>query len=112
MAQTKKNEQTIIVNQVDPDIEKRKIDQEDIKRLNREFRTRIMSQRKVTFKPPKFYADIVGRIYPFTLNGMTFVVRFDGTPQEFPEEIYTYLIKKLGRILDDSAPVMETETLY
>lgn len=109
---TQAPQEPIVIQTVDPEIAKRKEDQDDIKRLNNEFKQFIMQQEKVPFKPPKYYADIVGRIYPFTYNGMTFVVRFDGTTQYFPESIYRYLIKKLGRILDESAPVSEIETIY
>lgn len=108
---TKKDE-PVVMNVIDPETAKRKQDQEDIKRLNQEFTKFTMAQRKVAFKPPKYYAEIVGKIYPFTYNGMTFVVRFDGTTQYFPENIYNYLIKKLGKILDESAPVTMTDTLY
>jgi len=100
-----------VVETVDAKTAKQKRDADDIQRLNREFLNRINSEPKVTYAPPKFYAKVLGAIYPLSVNGHTFVVRFDGKPQKFPASIHTYLIKKLGRILDENIPVNQIDEL-
>lgn len=100
-----------VVETVDVKIVKQKQDAEDIQKLNRDFIGRIQSEPKISYSPPKFYAKVLGTIYPLSINGHTFVVRFDGTPQLFPESIHGYLIDKLGRILDDNIPVQKMDEL-
>lgn len=106
----KKNE-PVVIQAVDPSIEKRQKDQAEIRRLNAEMHAYTSAQPMVTFKPPKYYADIVGKVYPFTYNGMTFAVIFNGEPQKFPENVYNHLIRKLGKILDESAPITDFDNL-
>ncbi len=99
-----------VVQTVNPALAKHRDDNEKIKRLNGEFMRRLRSEPMITYKPPKFYADILSPIYVFTLNGYDVVVRFDGTAQKFPETIYKFLMKKLARILDgNTAQDMITE---
>lgn len=100
-----------VIETVDAQAAKRRRDVVEIQNLNRSFEQRLASQPKIAFKPPKYYADVMGTIYPFALNGHTVVVRFDGSVQYFPEEVYYFLVKKLGRILDDSAPVLKIDDL-
>jgi hypothetical protein len=96
-----------IVQTIDPGLSKRLDDNERIKRLNAEFRRKISKEPKISYKPPKFYADILGKIYAYTFNNYDVIVRFDGTEQKFPETVYKHLMKKLARILDSSTPVNE-----
>lgn len=96
---------------VSPAVAKRQQDTEDIKDLNRSFAEKLAREPKIPYTPPKYYADIMGKVYPFALNGHTIVVRFDGTKQYFPETVYNFLIKKLGRILDESTPVNKVDNL-
>lgn len=101
----------MVIETVDAKTAKQKQDADDIQRLNSEFKNRIDREPKVTYAPPKFYAKVLGTIYPLSINGHTFVVRFDGTPQKFPASIHTYLIEKLGRILDENIPVNQIDEL-
>ena len=100
-----------VVETVDAKSAKQKRDADDIQRLNREFINRINSEPKITYSPPKYYAKVLGTVYPLSVNGHTFVVRFDGKAQKFPASIHAYLIKKLGRILDDNIPVNQIDEL-
>lgn len=103
--------ETRIVETVDAKTAKQKRDADDIQRLNNEFLNRINSEPKVVYAPPKFYAEVLGAIYPLSVNCYTFAVRFDGKPQEFPASIHAYLINKLGKILDDNIPVNQIDEL-
>lgn len=95
-------QQQTVVQIVDPAIMKRTDDNERIKRLNAEFKKRLSSEVMITYKPPKFFADILSPIWAFTLNNYDVVVRFDGTPQKFPESIYKHLMNKLARVMDSN----------
>ena len=101
----------VVIETVDAKTAKQKRDADEIQRLNREFKNRLDKEPKVTYAPPKFYAKVLGTIYPLSVNGHTFVVRFDGKPQKFPASIHAYLIKKLGRILDENIPVNQIDEL-
>lgn len=96
---------------VDPSVAKREEDNERIKVLNADFRKRLATEELVTYKPPKFYKDILGTVYAFTFNNHDVVVRFDGTPQKFPRTVYDFLMKKLARILDGNTPVQKIDDL-
>lgn len=105
-------EQTqVVVQMVDPAIAKRKKDAEDIKRANAEFRRKVMSGKKIAYKPPKILASIVGNVYAWNWNGINIVVRFDGSTQYFPEEIYHHIIKKFAKILDESVSMDISDSL-
>ena len=103
--------QQTIVQTINPALAKQQADNERIKRLNADFLKRIKKESLIAYKPPKFYADILGPIYVFTLNNADVVVRFDGTEQKFPETVYKFLMRKLARILDSNISEQEIKEL-
>lgn len=101
----------VIVQMIDPAIAKSRKDADDIKRANADFRRKVMSGRKIAYKPPKIMASIVGNVYAWNWNGINIVVRFDGSTQYFPEEIYIHIINKFAKILDESVSMDISDSL-
>lgn len=93
------NTTQVIVQNVNPGLAKQRADNDRIQKLNKEFIAKIKAEPMVTFKPPKFYADRLSPIYAISVNNLDVIVRFDDTPQKFPQSVYNYLMKKLARIL-------------
>lgn len=60
---------------------------------------------------PKFYAEYLGKVYTFLLNGLPIVVKFDGTKQKFPRFIYNYIQDKLSKIVDSNTSSIDTEQI-
>jgi len=100
-----------VVAPLSPEQSQRQEDRQEIQRLNKDFARRLASDPKTPITGNKYFAEVLGKIYPFALNAHTFVIRFDGTVQYFPETITNYLRDKLGRIMDGSAPKDKIDNL-
>lgn len=100
-----------IVQTINPALAKQKADNDRIKKLDRDFKSKLAKEKKIKFKPPVYYAQYLSKVYATTLNGVNVVVRFDGTEQEFPETIYNYLMTKLARILESHVPEEKIDEL-
>lgn len=116
MEETKKTKSTRAVDTapvqiIDPSISKREDDNARIRELNQEFVQQLSKEEFVSFKPPVFFADILGTVYAYTYNNENVVVRFDGTTQQFRKSIYDHLQKKLTRILNSQRHVSNIESL-
>lgn len=103
--------QQTVVQTINPALAKQQADNERIKKLDAEFKRKLKAERKVKYRPPKYYAQYVGNVYATTLNSYNIVVRLDGSEQEFPETIYNYLISKFGRILESHVPEEKIDEL-
>lgn len=101
----------IVIQSVDPAIAKRARDNERMQKADKEWRDRLAGERKLPFKAPKYYKELLSSFYAFDYNGTPVVVRFDGTTQYFPETIHKKVIEKLGFILDSHISQNEIDEL-
>lgn len=68
------------------------------------FAERIKKQKEVKHTFSEIYAPIFGSYYDFLLNGVRFVIRFDGKPTVLPIEIFDYFNVKLADMVKASKP--------
>lgn len=90
----------IIIQNVDPAIEKRRLDAERMRDADIAWNQLLASEPKLPLKSPKYYASLLSPFYAFTYNGTPVLVRLDGTTQYFPATIHAVIVEKLGLILD------------
>lgn len=95
---------TVVIQNVNPALAKNKEDSDKITRLNAEFRKLLHDDEVITWKPPKFYEQYLGKVYHYTFNNHDVLVRFDGKAQKFPVTVYNHLMAKLARILESNTP--------
>ena len=55
-------------------------------KLDKEFVSSVINEPKITYKPPKFYADRLGKIYAITVNNLDVIVRFDSKFRDHEDE--------------------------
>ncbi len=116
MEETKKTKGTRAVDTapvqiIDPAIAKREDDNARIRELNQASKAKLDSEEWVSFKPPVFFADLLGTVYAYTFNNENVVVRFDGTTQKFKKSIYEHLQDKLTRILNTHSHINKIDEL-
>lgn len=71
------------------------VEAEDELFLHLPFVERINKQRVVKETYSDVFSEKYGKVYAFSLNGVTFAIRFDGGETELPLEVHTYFGKKL-----------------
>ena len=116
MEETKKTKGTRAVDTapvqiIDPAVAKREEDNARIRELNQAFKARLDKDEWVSFKPPVFFADLLGTVYAYTFNNENVVVRFDGTTQKFKKTVYDHLQDKLPRILNRHSHISKIDEL-
>lgn len=101
----------IVIQSIDPAIAKRKRDAEKIREADLAWNQRLAGERKIPFKAPKYYKELLSPYYSFTYNGTPVLVRFDGSTQFYPETIYNVVMEKLADILDSHISQNEVDEL-
>lgn len=80
--------------------------------LHLPFAERIRKQKAIESVFPEFYAERLGKIFPFSINHQTFIVKFDGGKTVLPKEVHDYFTNvKLPKILNSSIQVSATDSM-
>lgn len=79
-----------------------------------EFQKRINKQKKVDVVIPRAYSAMLGSIYEFSLNGVTYRLIIDGkTKNKLPTEVANYWNNyKLPAILDHDFAESKVDTIF
>jgi len=70
------------------------------------------NEPKVEVIGSKLYKKHLGSVYTFTYNGFPVSIKFDGTPQEFPQTIAKVINRKLNEISEANSPKEVNQELY